>query len=147
MPSFGMFCVVLVTLSVFLCSSQAFLWHLWNRWTSLDCGLFRVHEVCNYPKLMVLNRLVCLVSPLHKYLSRWVYTNRSSVSTWAIWISCSTLISDAFRAAPRCYPLNLMMANTLVWFVLRLCMYLLRCVYLCLSLMFCESLWTLRFHA
>ena len=130
----------LLSLSVFCAVLRRSFGPLCNRWSTLISDAFAVNQVCNYPKLMVLNRLVWSVSPLHKYLSRWVYTHRSLVSAWAILESCLTLISDVCRTIPRCYPLNLMMANTLVCFVLCLYTYLLRCVYLCLSLMFCESL-------
>ena len=92
-----MFCVVLAEPECILYHSQAFVWHLWNWWSTLDCGMFWVNQVCNYPKLMVLNRLVCLVSPLHKYLSRWVNTHRSSVST------CDTFGIDGHRLIVVCF--------------------------------------------
>ena len=92
-----MFCAVLAEFECILYHSQAFLWHLWNWWTSLDCGLFWVHEVCNYPKLIVLNRLVWSVSPLHKYLSRWVNTHRF------LRCSCDTFGIDGHRLIVVCF--------------------------------------------
>ena len=93
-----MFCVVFIALGQHTPISQAFVGPFWNPWATLDCGLFWVHEVCNYPKLMVAKTLVWFVLRLHKYLSRCVYLCLFSgvccVSAFSGWIICEFFVNS-----------------------------------------------------